>query len=82
MRLSQGSHTVHVTTGGPTTVIALVGPNGLTLSLGAETYHWSEEDGAYVGDHVNAAFDPKPDNTMEGWTGSPPNVYHFTGNWQ
>lgn len=81
MQLAQGYVTVNA-----------VGPEGATvvhgriladgrLTLGCETYYWSAEDGLYVGEHVPATFDPKPNGSLEGHTGTPPNVRPYTGTW-
>ncbi len=82
MKLTPGMHPISVTTGGVTHVTAQVGANGDTLSIGTETYHWSEEDQMYVADHVPATMDPHPDGSLAGATGTPPNVRVYGGTWQ
>ena len=64
-----------------TTVKALVRDGGNKLSLGCETFHWSPEDNLYVGDHVPATFDARPNGTIEGRTGATPPIHAYTGSW-
>ncbi len=82
MKLTPGPHPISVTTGGVTKVNALVGPGGDTLNMGTETYTYIQPDGPYVGDHVDATFDPHADGTFQGATGTPPNVRVYGGTWQ
>jgi len=81
MKLSIGHHPVAISTGGSTFVTARVTQQGDKISMGCETYTWSSEDGLYVGDHIPATVDFKPDGTVEGYTGTPPNVYAYNGTW-
>lgn len=81
MKLSAGYHPATITTGGSTSVTVRVTQQGNKISMGCETYTWSEEDGFYVGDHINAMVDFKSDGTLEGLTGTSPNVYAYGGTW-
>lgn len=81
MKLSAGYHPATITTGGSTSVTVRVTQQGNKISMGCETYTWSEEDGFYIGDHIDAMVDFKSDGTLEGLTGTAPNVYSYGGTW-
>lgn len=81
MKLAQGQHTFTITTGGTTTVTALVYQQGGKLSIGSEVYTWNESAEMYLADHVAAGIDPHSDGTLTGYTGTSPNVYTYGGTW-
>lgn len=81
MKLAQGQRTFVITTGGTTTVTALVYQQGNKLSIGTEVYTWSDTAEMYLADHVAAGIDPHSDGTLVGYTGTPPNVYAYGGTW-
>lgn len=81
MKLPPGKVRIDVTTGGVTSVLAVVTNDGNTLSMGVLRFYWSEEDGLYVGTKVPATFDPAANGTHTGVTGTPgqnPDVYGGT----
>ena len=82
MKLPPGKVRVDVTTGGTSSVLALVTNGGDNLMMGTVRYHWSAADGLYVADKVPATFDPSANGTHTGVTGVPgQNPDTYGGTW-